>query len=69
MHHCVMTDSLLSTIYSYIVDELIKFSEKKNDELKNQEVNFRTGYYSMNINVNYNVIIKRLNEIKSFNSF
>ena len=51
------------------VDELIKFSEKKNDELKNKEVNFRTGYYSMNINVNYNVIIKRLNEIKSFNSF
>ena len=48
------------------VDQLIKFSEKKNDELKNQEVNFRTGYYSMNINVNYNVIIKRLNEIKSF---
>jgi len=51
------------------VDQLIKFSEKKNEELKNQEVNFRTGYYSMNVNVNYNIIIQRLNEMKSSYSF
>jgi len=45
-------------------DQLLNFAEKKNNILNNNEVNFRTSYYSMNINVNYNTVISRLNEIK-----
>jgi ubiquitin-conjugating enzyme E2 Z len=46
------------------VDKLLEFSERKNEEMKNQVVNFKTGYYSMSINVNYNQIIERLTELK-----
>jgi ubiquitin-conjugating enzyme E2 Z len=45
-------------------EQLLKFAEKKNKTLNNSEVNFRTGYYSMNININYNIVIERLQEIK-----
>jgi len=46
------------------VDKLLEFSERKNEEMKNQVVNFKTGYYSMSINVNYGQIIERLTELK-----
>jgi ubiquitin-conjugating enzyme E2 Z len=46
------------------VDKLLEFSSKKNEEMKSQEVNFRTGYYSMSINVNYVNIIQKLTELK-----
>ena len=41
-------------------DKLLEIAEKKNDEFKNEVVNFKTGYYSMNVNVDYNKIIQRL---------
>jgi len=47
------------------VDKLLEFARSKNEEMKNQEVNFKTGYYSMSINVNYNIVIERLNEMKN----
>jgi len=47
------------------VDKLLEFAHSKNEEMKNQEVNFKTGYYSMSVNVNYNKIIERLNELNS----
>jgi ubiquitin-conjugating enzyme E2 Z len=46
------------------IDQMIVFAHKKNDHFKGQEFNFRTGYYSMNINVNYLLVIERLNEAK-----
>lgn len=41
---------------------ILEFAEKKNESFKNQEVNFKTGFYSMNINVDYNKVIERLKE-------
>jgi ubiquitin-conjugating enzyme E2 Z len=46
-------------------DKLLEFAEKKNNELNMKSINFKTGFYSMNINVCYNKIIKRFNEIKN----
>jgi len=45
-------------------EELLSFATKKNTDLNSQEVNFKTGIYSINIMVNYNIIIDRLKEIK-----
>ena len=46
------------------VDKLLEFSNKKNEKMKYQEMNFKTGYYSMSVNVNYNKIIDQLNILK-----
>ena len=46
------------------VDQMIVFAHKKNEGFKGQEVNFKTSYYSMNINVNYPLVIERLKESK-----
>lgn len=47
-------------------DNLLEFAIKKNEKFKKQEVNFQTGFYSMNINVNYNVVIERLTTLSTF---
>jgi len=44
--------------------KLLEIANKKNDEFKNQVVNFKTGYYNMNVNVDYNKLIKRLESYK-----
>lgn len=41
-------------------DKFLEFAEKKNIELSNETKNFRTGFYSMNVNINYNKIIEKL---------
>ena len=46
-------------------DTFIEFAEKKNIEFNNETKNFRTGFYSMNININYNKIIEKLKICKS----
>ena len=46
------------------IDSIIVFAHKKNESFKGQELNFKTSYYSMNINVNYPLVIERLNEAK-----
>jgi len=45
------------------VDKLLEFAIKKNKELNKEEVIFKTGLYGMVINVNYNTIIERLNNL------
>jgi ubiquitin-conjugating enzyme E2 Z len=46
------------------VDTLLEFAHKKNEWLKGEVTNFKTGYYSMNVNVNYNDVIETLNALK-----
>ena len=45
-------------------DKLLEIANKKNEEFKNTAVNFRTGYYSMNVNVDYNKVIHRIQSCK-----
>ena len=45
-------------------DKLIEISNKKNSELNMELHNFKTGFYNMNIDVDYNKAIKRLNDSK-----
>jgi len=47
------------------IDKLLEFAVKKNEQFKKQEVNFKTGFYSMSVNVNYNKVIQKLNELKN----
>jgi ubiquitin-conjugating enzyme E2 Z len=44
--------------------KLLQIVNKKNDEFKNQVVNFKTGYYNMNVNIDYIKLIKRLESYK-----
>jgi len=39
---------------------LLEISRNKNNQFKSEIQNFRTGYYSMNINVDYNKVIDKL---------
>jgi ubiquitin-conjugating enzyme E2 Z len=45
-------------------DKLLEFAIKKNSNLNSQEMCYRTGFYGMQINVNYNIIIEDLKYIK-----
>jgi ubiquitin-protein ligase len=45
-------------------DKLVEFSQKKIKELQVQNTNFKTGFYSMNITVNYHDIILKLHAAK-----
>jgi ubiquitin-conjugating enzyme E2 Z len=45
-------------------DKLLEFANKKNEEFKQEIVNFTTGYYNMNVNIDYNKVIHRLNYSK-----
>jgi ubiquitin-conjugating enzyme E2 Z len=46
-------------------DNLLEFAQKKNLEFNNEPKIFKTGFYTMNIIVDYNKIIKKLNEAKT----
>ena len=46
-------------------DNLLEFAQKKNIEFNNEIKSLKTGFYTMNVNVDYNKIIKKLNEAKS----
>lgn len=43
-------------------EKLLEIAIKKNIEFKEEVVNFRTSYYSMNIKVDYNKVIEKLKE-------
>jgi ubiquitin-conjugating enzyme E2 Z len=45
-------------------DKLLEIANKKNEEFKNTVVNFRTGYYAMNVNVDYSKVIHRIQSCK-----
>lgn len=47
-------------------DILIQYSENKKTEFKNVTQNFRTSFYGMNINVNYDKMIQKLKETNEF---
>jgi ubiquitin-conjugating enzyme E2 Z len=44
---------------------LIEFAIEKNAAYKCEVVNYKTGFYTMNINVDYNRVIEKLNEAKT----
>jgi ubiquitin-protein ligase len=46
------------------VDKLIGFAERKNTEFNSESKEFRTGFYGMRINVDYNIVINKLKETK-----
>ena len=46
-------------------DNLLEFAEKKNTQFNSEAKSFKTGFYTMNVIVDYNKIIKKLNETKS----
>lgn len=57
--------------YSYIkenfnknYDKLVEFSQKKIKELQVENTTFKTGFYNMNVNVNYHDIILKLEAAK-----
>ena len=45
-------------------EKLLEIANKKNEEFKNTVVNFRTGYYAMNVNVDYSKVIHRIEACK-----
>ena len=47
------------------IDKLIEFSEKKNIEFNGKKQEFKTGFYSMNVLVDYNKINKKLQMLKT----
>jgi len=47
-------------------DKLIEFSENKNIDFKSESVIFKTGFYNMNINADYNKLLVRLKTAKDF---
>ena len=44
--------------------KLLEFAEKKNGDYKNTVINFKTSFYSMNINADYKKMILRLKDAK-----
>ena len=47
-------------------DKLIEFAEKKNEDFKMEVVNFKTSFYTMDINADYNKTLSRLKRAKDF---
>jgi ubiquitin-conjugating enzyme E2 Z len=47
-------------------DSILDFANKKNIEFNSQTKNFKTGFYGMNVNLNYVAIIEKLNKTKEF---
>jgi len=46
-------------------EKLLEFAENKNMGFHGEVKNYRTNFYSMNINIDYNYIIKRIKEVKT----
>jgi ubiquitin-conjugating enzyme E2 Z len=45
-------------------NDILEFCEKKNIENKNQVVNFKTGFYTLNVNVDYEKVLNKLKMCK-----
>jgi ubiquitin-conjugating enzyme E2 Z len=43
-------------------EKLLEIANRKNIDLKSQIVNFKTGFYKMNVNVDYNKLIGKITE-------
>jgi len=46
-------------------DKLLEFAEKKNIEFNKEAKNYKTGFYCMNVNVDYNKLIEKLQKTKN----
>jgi ubiquitin-conjugating enzyme E2 Z len=46
-------------------DYLLEFAEKKNLEYNQEAKNYKTGFYSMNVVINYNKVIEKLKDAKN----
>jgi ubiquitin-conjugating enzyme E2 Z len=46
-------------------DKLLEFAEKKNVEFNKEAKNYKTGFYNMNVNVDYNKLIEKLKKTKN----
>ena len=46
------------------IDKMLEIAEKKNVEFKSEVVNFKTAFYQMNLNIDYNKVITKLKAIK-----
>jgi len=46
-------------------DKLFEFAEKKNNDFNGETKEFKTGFYSMRINANYNKLIEKLNIVNN----
>jgi ubiquitin-conjugating enzyme E2 Z len=47
-------------------DKLLEFCEKKNKEFNMENKKFKSSYYNMSVDINYNKIIQKLQESKEF---
>jgi len=45
-------------------DKFVEFSKKKNEEFSMVKKVLRTGFYSMNVLIDYNILLQRLEECK-----
>jgi hypothetical protein len=45
-------------------DKLIEISDKKNQEHNSVSLQLKTGFYGMNVNINYKKLIEKLKESK-----
>ena len=50
-------------------DALLAFAEKKNIEFNQEVKNYKTGFYSMNVNIDYNKVIEKLEDAKNISQF
>jgi hypothetical protein len=46
-------------------DSLLEFAEKKNLEFNQEVKNYKTGFYSMNVTIDYNKVIEKLKDAKN----
>lgn len=46
-------------------DKLLEFAVKKNNDFKSQCINYKTGFYNMNINIDYNNVFEKLKNTKN----
>jgi ubiquitin-conjugating enzyme E2 Z len=47
-------------------DKLLDFAIKQNDKYNNEKINLTTSYYHLNVRVNYEHIISKLNKCKNY---
>ena len=46
-------------------DKLIEFTETKNNEYKKEVINLKTGFYLLNVNIDYSSLLEKIKETKA----
>jgi len=60
-------DSFVKENFQKNYQQILDFAINNNEKLNGKEMNYKTGFYNMNVNVNYEKIITKLKEIKEIN--